>query len=145
LPLTLVYCIWYSLMTLGQDYLWVAEKGKWAALTTGIGLVTNVGANMILIPIIGLYGAVIATAIGNAAIVSLIFVLNHRFGCKTDVGIWLCTLLPLTLLLGKPFAALAMLGIVLIGCFTNLLLSVDEKIAIEQAIRSKLDRFLPGA
>jgi O-antigen/teichoic acid export membrane protein len=143
LPLTLVYCIWGSLMMLGQDYLWVAEKGKWAALATGAGLIINVGINMILIPVIGLNGAVIATAIGNATILVLIFAMNHRFGCKTDVGIWLCTLLPLTLVLPKHFAAIAIFAIVLIGCFTNRLLNAEEKIAVQQTVRDKLGRFFP--
>ena len=78
LPITLVYCIWFSLMAIGQDYLWVAEKGKWASLGLGVGLILNVVFNMMLIPQYGLFGAVYATAIGNGAIVLIIFAANYR-------------------------------------------------------------------
>ena len=50
LPMTLVYCIWYSLVTVGQDYLWCREKGKWACLAVLIGLGVNVVLNFALIP-----------------------------------------------------------------------------------------------
>lgn len=138
LPLTLVYCIWFSILTVGQDYLWVAEKGKWAVLATGFGLVTNVVINMLLIPRIGLQGAVIATAIGNATIVVLIFSLNHRYGCKTDAGIWMCALLPLILLLGPAWASWTVVAITLICFGSNLILSRQEKIEVQKSLQTQL-------
>lgn len=142
LPLTLVYCIWYSQMTFAQDFLWVAEKGKWAVLAIGLGLIANILTNMALIPLFGLQGAVIATAIGNALIVVIVFGLNHRLGCKTDVGIWLCALLPLVLLLNLPLAIIS-IAAASAGCvWTKLILSDQEKQEFKDLFYAKLGKFL---
>ena len=143
LPLTLVYCIWFGLITVGQAYLWIAEKGKWTAFSIGIGLVTNVVLNMLLIPAIGLQGAVIATAIGNVTIVVLMFGLNHWFGCRADIGIWFCTALPLLLLFGKPLAVISIVVVSLVCLKSNFVLSVQEKSDVTKIIRDKLGRYFP--
>ena len=143
LPLTLVYCTWFSLMCVAQDYLWVAEKGKWATLVNGLGLVVNIGLNMCLIPLIGLHGAVIATACGNATLVVLITLMNHRFGCKADIGMWLCVSLPLVLLLGNVCSLLAIVLFCFICVMTNCVLDLQEKSDLEAVVREKLSRFFP--
>lgn len=142
LPITLVYCIWFSLMIIGQDYLWVAEKGKWASLALSVGLTLNVVFNMILIPQYGLFGAVYATAIGNGAIVLCIFGANYRFGCRPDVGIWACTAIPLLLLLGKPAAIVCILALMVLTAKTSLILNQEEKSLLLDQVKEKLgDRF----
>ncbi len=141
LPLTLVYCIWFSLYYVGQDYLWVAEKGKLATFAIAFGLVANIGLNMLLIPIIGLWGAVIATSIGNLMVLILVFALNHRCGCKTDLGIWFMVALPLTLLL-PPWVALAAMALVAcLGYSTDWILQAEEKKQISELLQSQLARF----
>lgn len=99
LPLTLVYCIWYSLVTVGQDYLWCREKGKWACLAVLIGLVINVLLNLFLIPQFGLGGAVWATAISNLFALISLYLINLYYGWRPDRGICLSAILPLVLLL----------------------------------------------
>lgn len=138
LPLTLVYCIWYGMHTIGQDYLWVSEKGKWATFATGLGLVVNLALNMMLIPIIGLHGAVLATAAGNLLIVVLMFCLNHRLGCKTDAGIWLCAAMPLILLLTKPLAIIAAFGLIAICVGTNVFFSKVERTEMIDLVKKRL-------
>ena len=88
LPLTLVYCIWYSLVTVGQDYLWCREKGKWACLAVVIGLIFNIALNIVLIPSHGLNGAVWATAISNFISLIGLYSLNRYFGWRPDAGVW---------------------------------------------------------
>ena len=127
LPMTLVYCIWFSLHTVGQDYLWVAEKGKWAAVATGAGLLVNIGLNMALIPVWGLPGAVLATAGGNLVIVLTLFALNRRWGCETDAGIWLAPAIPLLLLAGVWLALLGLLLLTFACVRTNWVFSQQEK------------------
>ena len=94
-----------------------------------------------VIPIFGLHGAVLATAIGNATIVVWVFALNHRYGCKTDVGIWLCAALPLILLTGQVVAGLSVLVIALICVTTNLILNADEKTSIREAFGNLPDKY----
>ncbi len=140
LPLTLVYCIWFGIHTIGQDYLWVAEKGKWATFATGLGLLVNLGLNMLLIPIFGLLGAVLATAAGNLLIVILLFTLNHRLGCKTDIGIWLCAAIPLILLLSKPLAIAAGVCLLAVCAGTNLFFNQSERLEILEMAKKRLGR-----
>ena len=140
LPLTLVYCIWFGIHVIGQDYLWVAEKGKWATFATAFGLVVNLTLNMLLIPIFGLLGAVLATAAGNLLIVISLFALNHRLGCKTDLGIWLCAAIPLILLLSKPLAIGAGILLLLLCVTTNLFFSQIERQEIASLVKKRLGR-----
>ncbi len=141
LPLTLVYCIWFSLYTVGQDYLWVAEKGKLATLAVGTGLVANILLNMLFIPYWGLAGAVWATTIGNLIVLLLILVMNHCSGCHTDLGIWLISGTPLVLLLTPWLATLMLVGLCIVAHRTDWLFSPDEKqqgLVVWQGLRSKL-------
>ncbi len=104
LPMTLVYCIWYSLLTVGQDWLWCREKGKWACLAVITGLLVNLGLNYLFIPVYGLWGAVWATAISNAVALIALYLTNYWFDWRPDRGIWLAALMPLGLLLPVPLA-----------------------------------------
>ena len=138
LPLTLVYCIWFCLFVVGQDYLWVAEKGKWAALSIFVGLVLNIGLNMLLIPQMGLTGAVIATTLGNAINVAMIFGFNHMFGCRANSGIWLCALTPLILLASSWLSIVAIALIAILTWKTNWFFTASEKAALSESCGSRL-------
>ena len=129
-------------MTVAQDYLWVAEKGKWATMASGIGLLVNVVVNVILIPKIGLPGAVIGTACGNGALVALMVLLNHRFGCSMNSGIWICSLLPLILLANPLIATGMFIAIALVCLYSNLILNHDEKQDFKKVYRLALERFI---
>ena len=127
LPLTLVYCTWFCLFIVGQNFLWVAEKGKWAALAIFAGLVSNVVWNMVLIPIMGLNGAVVATTLGNLVNLLMVFGFNHYFGCKTDGGIWVCVATPLLLLVNPVLAAGCMIALLTIAWRSDWFFSTEEK------------------
>ena len=145
LPLTLVYCIWFCLFVVGQDYLWVAEKGKWAAFSIFVGLIANIVLNMLLIPHLGLSGAVLATALGNAVNVVMIFGFNHFFGCKANSGIWLCALTPLILLANPWVAVVAIMAIAFLTWRTEWFLTGNEKVALGNAsekVLAKVKRIL---
>lgn len=126
LPLTLVYCIWYSLLTVGQDYLWCREKGKWACLAILLGLTANVALNFVLIPRIGLNGAVWATAISNLIALVSLYLINRHFGWIPDTGIWLTVLVPLVLLLPINLAVACVLFVSWAGFKYRLLFNESE-------------------
>ena len=147
LPLTMVYCIWFGMFTLGQEYLWVAEKGKYALLTVGIGLLTNIGLNIILIPTWGLWGAVIATAAGNLINILIVYGFNHYYGCKLDLGLWVVAALPLLLMLPMPWAVAALAVCAVAGWSTSFIFSAEEKaelvqgaFSVREKIKAKLGR-----
>ena len=132
LPLTLVYSIWFSLLTVGQDYLWVVEKGKLALAAITLGLIGNVLLNALLIPSFGLWGAVFATSIANLLALAGCYLCNHLVGCRTDLGVWATALLPLLLLLPVIPATLTLLTLLFAGHKTDWFLNVDEKADLAQ-------------
>ncbi len=127
LPMTLVYCIWFGLYTVGQDYLWVAEKGKYSAASLLVSLLLNLLLNWLLIPVWGVAGAVLATSVSNGFLLALILLSNHYFGCKCDSGIWFCACVPILLLLPTSLAAVAMVVVAIVGCFTRVVFDAKEK------------------
>ena len=140
LPLTLVYCTWFGLFTVGQDYLWVAERGKLVFATAALGLAVNIGLNLALIPSFGLWGAVTATTIANACNVGLLYWLNHQTGCTNDRGVWICGLIPLLILL-PPWLAMAALMIVgLLAIKTTVIFNANEKTHFGPALQSAIDK-----
>ena len=132
LPLTLVYCIWYSLVTVGQDYLWCREKGKWACLAVVVGLVLNVTLNLFLIPKYGLGGAVWATAVSNLGALITLFWMNSYFGWRPDRGIYLTAVLPLVLLFPLNLTIALLLVFVWGGMKYRWLFNEDECCELKQ-------------
>ncbi len=111
MPLTFVYCIWFSLLTVGQDWLWCREKGKWACLAIIVGLIANLVLNYLLIPRFGLMGAVWATTISNGIALASLFAISFLFGWRPDHGVLISALLPLLLLLPVAPAIVLIIGI----------------------------------
>jgi O-antigen/teichoic acid export membrane protein len=143
LPLTLVYCIWYSLLTVGQDYLWCLERGKWACAAVVAGLATNVALNFLWIPVYGLSGAVWATTVSNAVALAALYWLNAKCGWRPDRGVWLAAVIPLGLLMPLP-AAIAVIGVVTWGGWHyGWLLDVRERTELADALLAVVDR-IPG-
>lgn len=134
LPLTLVYCIWYSLVTVGQDYLWCREKGKWACLAVVVGLVVNVALNLFLIPRYGLIGAVWATAVSNLCALITLFVMNAFYGWRPDNGIYLVAILPLVLLLPLNLAIALLLVLAWGGIKYHWLLNERESCELKKTV-----------
>jgi O-antigen/teichoic acid export membrane protein len=114
MPMTFVFCIWISLGNLGQDYLWVSEKGKWVAVVIGVGFALNIMMNYALLPIWGLHGAVVATLASNGVVLVGLWVAMSRFGYRLDQTTIVATLLPATLLMG-PWVTLASVAMVCSG------------------------------
>ena len=114
MPMAMIYCTWGSLAIIAQDYLWVAERGKWVGVAITIGLVLNVALNMALMPSYGIYGAVMATTIANAAVLLAIWTTMWAMGFRLDRDTITMTLLPATMLGG---------GWVALGCTASVVLT----------------------
>ena len=127
LPWTLTYCTWFGLATMAQMYLWCAERARLGCAALLAGLITNVVLNTILLPRLGLLGAVLATGAANAVALALILRFDAWMGMRIDRSVILICLLPITLGFGA-WAALAALGAVIAATvFTDRLLSRAEK------------------
>jgi O-antigen/teichoic acid export membrane protein len=78
------------------------------------GLVINLTLNVLLLPRIGLIGAIMATAAGNALALALVLLFSKWHGLRLSRSMVLCCALPAVLILG-PWPALA--AVVAIGFF----------------------------
>ncbi len=127
LPWTLTYCIWSGLTMVAHCYLWCAEKARLSSVALLIGLIVNVCLNMLLLPRMGLLGAVLATTVAHMVVLVLICTFNHMLGFRIDRGTRVVLALPLTVCLG-PWLATAVLIVVALEAITSdKLLSPEEK------------------
>lgn len=127
LPWTLTGCVWYGIYSVSQNYLWCAEHARLAAAPLAVGLAVNVGLNLLLLPMWGLFGAVVATAISAAVCLAIILLLSQRHGMTLDRGTWLIVIAPLALTNGTSLAAATLGALVLASLSTNLILNSRER------------------
>ncbi len=111
MPMAFVFTIWSALVLIGQNYLWVREKGKGIAVVMGVGLVFNLVLNAVFVPRFGLGGAVMATLIANFVVLVGFWVCMHRSGYRLDHSVVLCTALPATLIAGSWMAIIACVAV----------------------------------
>jgi len=140
LPWTLCYCLWFGLFLVLENYLWCAEKARLAGLALGIGLAVNVGLNLLLLPPLGLLGAVLATTTANFVVLGLICWFNHRLGLRLDPGTRVVLALPLAVCLGPALAAAVLLVVALMALHGERLLSAEEKRQIVDGVREYWER-----
>lgn len=106
MPVCFVFSVWFAIATLAQTYLWVSERGKLVAIVMAVGLATNITANAVLVPRVGLEGAVWGTLLSHFVVLVGSWWAIGKSGFRLDfTTIWI-TILPATLLAG-PSAALA--------------------------------------
>jgi O-antigen/teichoic acid export membrane protein len=109
LPWTLAYSVWFGISTVAQNYLWCAEKAKLASIALLVGLCVNVLLNALLLPRLGLLGAVLATSAANLVALLLVFRFASRLGFRADGGTWAILAAPASFVLG-PWTAMAVLA-----------------------------------
>jgi peptidoglycan biosynthesis protein MviN/MurJ (putative lipid II flippase) len=102
------------------------------------GLLLNIALNLILLPRLGLLGAVLATAGGNAVALMVVHLLNRRWGMPVPLCVWLVSLLPLTLALGAWPAAGVLLITLVLAARTELLFTCEERRQVADALRGYL-------
>jgi len=141
LPWTLTYCIWFGISMVAQTYLWCAERARLASVALLIGLGVNVGLNLLLLPRMGLLGAVLATTAANFVALVLILSFNRMLGFHVDRGLWVVLAAPLSLCAGPSVAALLLLLIVMQAAAGELLLSAEEKRRLVEGWRHYRQRF----
>ncbi len=104
LPWALAASVWLGLLLVAQTYVWCAEKTRRAAIPLAVGLVSNVLLNLLLLPRLGLQGAVIATALATFLTLLMQLLVNRQLGMRLPIGMLLACLAPLGLVLGAPTA-----------------------------------------
>jgi len=146
MPWTLIYCTWFGLTIVAQTYLWCAERAGLVGLALLLGLIVNVALNLLLLPRLGLLGAVLATTAANFVALMLVMLINRRLGMHIDFGTWVALLLPMVVCLGPINAALSLLVVALYVAVSDRLLSREERHLLSAGIAhylAKLSAMLP--
>ena len=135
LPWTLTYCTFFGLQSVAQNWLWCNEKTRLASIAMIAGLAVNVGLNLVLLPRMGLVGAVLATAAGNVLVLAGIMACNRWLGFHPDRGVAVGLALPLALAFGPWVAAAALVAVAAVALRTRALLSSEEKTQLADGLR----------
>ncbi len=141
LPWTLAYCSWFGMALVVQKYLWCAEKARLVSLALAIGLGLNIVLNRLLLPTMGLPGAVLATSAANFVTLALIVWLSRLKGFQTDSGTWVAMALPLTVCLGPAVACLVLIVVAWEAVRGSRLLSQQEKAQLAEGLVEYRQRF----
>jgi peptidoglycan biosynthesis protein MviN/MurJ (putative lipid II flippase) len=104
-------------------------------------LAVNVTLNLLLLPRLGLLGAVLATAAANFVALMLVMAINRRLGMHIDFGTWVALVLPAVVCLGPVNATLAIVVIALDVAVSDRLLSHEEKRVLSAGIAHYLEKF----
>jgi O-antigen/teichoic acid export membrane protein len=135
LPHTLVACVFFGVIGIAYNYLWCAERAMLSSLAVLVGVIVNVGLNLLLLPRYGLGGAVLATAAANFIALVLAYAFAVRCGLDFDRGVWIVLALPPLLLTG-PWIALAMLLVIAAWVISGTqVLSREEKELVLQVMQ----------
>ncbi|MEM9366306.1 MAG: lipopolysaccharide biosynthesis protein [Planctomycetota bacterium] len=120
MPLAMCFCTWAAMVTVGQNFLWVIERGKEISIAMAVGLVSNLLLNWLLIPLMGLQGAVAATAMSNALVLMGVGVGMYLHGFRFDASLLVAATVPLLPVISP--------GLGLVGVFAvTACLLIDEE------------------
>ncbi|QDV67248.1 MurJ-like flippase [Rosistilla carotiformis] len=119
MPIAFVFCAWSGLIIVAENYLWCAEKGKLIGVALASGLLANIALNSVLLPMMGLYGAMLSTAIANLVVLLLVLYFMSTQGFVFDRSIGFALVLPATLLVGPYFALLAIVVVIATSSHTQ--------------------------
>lgn len=143
LPWTLAGCIWYGIYAMSQNYLWCAEKTRLATLPLVLGLVLNICLNLLLLPVWGLYGAVLATSTSSFICLIGILLLSRRYGLCLDWGTWLTALAPISLAAGPLVSGCVVIVLILASLLTRQILNIEEHQRLHELVTSTLAKIKP--
>lgn len=140
-PWTLTYCIWFGMFCIAQNYLFCREKAHLASLALLVGLLLNIGLNLVLLPRLGLPGAVLATATANLLALLLVCGFNRMLGFQMSAGTWALLALPPAICLG-PWVGLGILAVVgVLAVRSDRLFDQEEKCQLVEGWQMYVQRF----
>lgn len=141
MPWTLASCVWSALLLVAQQYVWCAEKSHRATLPLAIGLVSNVGLNLIFLPMYGLQGAVASTAAATLLAMLAQLEVNRRTGMAIHRGTLLATFAPALLIAGPTVAGLGTVFLLGLAIARGWIFNAEERVQLGAAVTNRLGRF----
>ncbi len=140
LPWTLTYCAWFGTIAVAQNYLWCAERPGLSSFALLVGLLANIGCNLLLLPRFGLEGAVWATTLANLTALVLIYVFSAWNGMQVDAGTWILSFSPAALCCGPWISLGVLMAIVAAIVWVNRVLTQEEKQHVRAAAVHALEK-----
>lgn len=127
LPMALAWCLWHGLAMIAHNYLWCAERARLVSVSLVLGLIVNVALNLVWLPIWGLHGTVLATAVSHALALGVEYWIACRQGLRFDAGTLLVLVLPAAFLAGAWIALAALLLLVVTATLSQTIFKEEEK------------------
>ena len=140
LPWTLTYSIWFSLTGFIFLYIYCAEKAKLGTIVFGAGLIANVSLNLILLPVWGLQGAVMATAVANVVALIIALVIAQQLGMQVQRSVWLLIVVPVLIGINLPLAIVAWSLLAWQAYRSKSIFNNEEKQQLKQGIEPYLNK-----
>jgi O-antigen/teichoic acid export membrane protein len=142
LPWTTAYAAWFGISLVATNYLLCAERARLANIALFAGLAINIALNLALLPLLGLIGAVLATAAANAAALALVFYFSRMSGMTVERGTLLCAALPLLLGFGGWSAVPGVLITAWIALRTDWIFTATQRDDVRQLWQDTLTQWL---
>lgn len=143
LPWTVSYCFWMATSQSAYNYLYCVERTKLMCISLVAGLITNVTLNALLLPLLGLHGAALATAIGCLVNLTAVLFFSIQLGLRLNKGTFFVLLYPLVFGFGATVTAIALILLLYIGCRTTWFLTSDERAQLEEILFERLQKVIP--
>jgi len=141
LPYALLVCCWLAMSTLLNNYFWCAEQGRLLGALTALALVANILLNAMMIPRLGMQGAMIANCISCAGLLLLQARCLRGQGISLGWDTLLICMSPMSLVFGIVPAGLVGVLVVLLAMQRDWLFSASEKQTIYHAVAPMLHKF----
>jgi O-antigen/teichoic acid export membrane protein len=126
-PFTLIYCTWLGMSLILQNYLWCSEKARLNSVALLVALLLNVAMNLLMLPRMGLMGAVMARVVANLVALLLVCGFNRWLGFRLDRGGWLTMAVPLCYGFGPWVIAICWAAVLLLILRSHWIFSAAEK------------------
>jgi PST family polysaccharide transporter len=141
LPWALTASVWFGLLLVAQTFVWCAEKSHRAAGPLAVGLISNIILNILLLPVWGLRGAVIATALSTFITLMIQLLVNRKTGMQIQRSTLMMMLVPGFLAAGASVAEIATLAILLLAATRGLIFTNSERRKISVTVSRRLPWF----
>jgi PST family polysaccharide transporter len=141
LPWTLTYCTWFGAVCVAQNYLWCAERPGLCSFALLVGVLLNIGVNLVLLPRYGLEGAVWSTTLANFTALLLVYLFSRAHGMRIDPGTWILSCVPAVLGLGSWISLGVLVAVTLAILLSDRVLDGDEKAHLLETAQHGLENF----
>jgi polysaccharide transporter, PST family len=144
LPWTLLCAMWFSMFCIARSYLWCDER-VWLVCLAFIGaLAVNIAASLVLLPLWGLKGAVIAASLANLTLLLVVYGLAMWRGMPIARGTWIASAVPASVCLGAGATSAMLVAIAVASLATNYIFTRSEKTEIVSFGRDYMARWRFG-